>query len=221
MKPKVAVILPLHNSINHLAIMIKSLYDSTNFPFKLIILNAESTDGTRVFVENLKEEKDNVEVYHIKKKTLPYAINYGIKKAGDLDCYITQDDVIHFRLYGRDWLMEMYDLAKNENVGVITDLGGGGVSGNDYINGMKWVGTWSMYLPRHAIKKVGLLDEFMGPGDDIDYCYRIGKAKMVGKIVSYWTQHHRLTDHEDADSKLKQDKMAKYFRKKWKLGEFK
>ena len=213
MKPEVAVILPCHNSMPHLAPMLKNLYESTNFPFKLIIIESESTDGTKEFVKLYGKFK-NVEVYHTKKKGLTHAINYGIKKAKNLDVYLTQDDVIHFKLYGRDWLLEMNELASKKEVGFVVSLGGWGVSGEEYIKGLKWAGTWNTYIPRSTIKKVGLFDENMSPGDDIDYSYRVQQAKLKGGITNYWVQHHRLTEHGDVDSRKKQREMGEYFRRK-------
>lgn len=214
-KPKVAIILPVSDSMPHLPVMIKSLYESTNFPFKLIIIESESKDGTRQYVDKLFEDKDNVEVFHTKKRGLPAAINYGIKRAGNLDVYLTQDDVIHYKLYGRDWLMDMWNASKYKKTGIVTCLCGSGVSGPDYINGLRWAGTWATYIPRKTIKKVGLFDEKMGPGDDIDYCYRVGKAGLKGSMIDYWVHHHRLTEHGNVDSETKQKEMANYFRKKY------
>ena len=159
--------------------------------------------------------------YHIPKKGLPNAINFGIEKARDLDVYITQDDVIHNGLFGRDWLAEMYNIAKyHEKVGIVTSVGGGGISGPDYVDGMKWVGTWSLYLPRRTINKIGTFDEKMGPGDDIDYSYRCQKKDLQILIVDYWVQHHRLTDHGNVDSEKAKKQMSEYFKNKYK-GELK
>jgi len=215
MKPQVAVILPVCNSMPYLPVMLGELRKSTNFPFKLIIIESESDDGTAEYVDRL--ELDNLEVYHTKKKGLPAAINFGIQKAGDLDVYLTQDDVIHFKLYGRDWLMEMWEASKKKGVGVVTGLGGHGKSGPEYVTGMNWAGTWNTYIPRKAIEKVGSFDENMSPGDDIDFCYRLGKAGFRGTMCNFWVQHHRLTEHGDVDSQEKTKKMSQYFKKKWGL----
>lgn len=221
MKPKVAIILPVSNSMPYLEPMIKSLYSSTKFPFKLIIIESESTDGTKEYVDGLGKASllpgYEIEVHHTKKEGLVKAINYGIEVAGNLDVYLTQDDVIHFKLYGRDWLLEMYELAQKKHIGIVSSHGGVGISGKDYIDGMRWAGTWNTYIPRSTISKIGKFDENMGPGDDIDYCYRVGLAKLKGAIIDYWVQHHRLTEHGDVDSEKKQKKMSRYFKKKWKI----
>ncbi len=219
---KVAIILPTYNVMPHIKPMIEALYESTNFPFKLIIVDGFSNDGTEDYLQACANAdvmlNRDIEFYQIPKKGLTNAINYGIKKAGKLDIYLTQADVIHFRLYGRDWLFEMYNHAKKRNVGILMGLGGWGVSGDTYIDGLNWAGTWNTYIPRRTIKAIGLFDENMSPGDDIDFSYRIGQeTKLKGVIMDFWVQHHRLTDHEDADSKKKQDKMSRYFKKKWGL----
>lgn len=214
-KPKVAIILPVNNSMPHLKPMIDALYESTNFPFELIIIESESTDGTTEYITKLSNEKKNITIHFGKKEGLTKAINKGINLAGGLDVYITQDDVIHFKLYGRDWLAEMWENAQKPEKGIVTCLNGGGISDSDYIEGLRWVGTWAMYLPRKTIKKVGLFDENMCPGDDVDYCYRIGEAGLGGIMIDYWVQHHRLTEHGTVDDEKRQKKMSKYFKKKW------
>jgi len=215
---KVAIILPVYNEIEYLPAMIEALYNSTDFPFKLIVVDGFSTDGTAEYCQALANAdvmvNRNIELYQIPKKGLTNAINYGIKKAGKLDVYLTQADVIHFKLYRRDWLKEMYGIAQKKDVGLVMGIAGGGISGPDYLKGQRWAGTWNTYLPKRTIKKVGFLDENMGPGDDIDYSYRVRKAGLGGFVCQFWVQHHRLTEHGNSDSKAKIKKMARYFRKK-------
>ncbi len=215
-EPKVAIILPCIGNLQYLKITIKCLFDSTSFPFKLILVESESTDGTADYCDYLAKEKDNVEVYHRPRKGLPEAINFAMEKAGDLDVYITQDDVIHFRLLGRDWLSEMYETAKGKNVGMVTTRGGYGKSGPDNVDGMNWVGTWNMYLSRKVINAVGKFDEKMRAGDDIDYSYRCFKNGLGFAVIEYWTQHHRFTEHSPGDTSKVQKEMAKYWRNKYK-----
>ena len=214
---KVTIILPVYNEMKYLPHMIETLYYSTNFPFKLIIIDGYSTDGTEKYIDDLYNTMNNVEYYKVKRKGLVNAINFGIKKAGNSDIYLTQSDVIHFKLFKRDWLKEMHKIAKKEDVGLVMGIAGGGVSGPDYINGQRWAGTWNTYIPRRTIKKIGLFDENLGPGDDIDYSYRVKRAGLKGVICNFWVQHHRLTEHGNSDTIKKKKKMSKYFKKKWGL----
>ncbi len=215
-EPKVAVILPCIGNIQFLKMTVESLFMSTNFPFKLLMIESESTDGTKEYCDFLAKASENVEVYHIPKKGLPNAINFGIKKAGDLDVFITQDDVIFFKLMGRDWLEDMNIASKIKDIATVGTLGGIGISGPDYVDKMRWVGTWAMYLPRKTINEIGLFDEKMRAGDDIDYAYRCMKAGKVLQMIDYWVQHHRFTTHSPGDTEEVKKKMAKYFREKYK-----
>jgi len=218
-KPKVAIILPTLNVWPHIKAMIEALYGSTNFPFKLIVVDGFSTDGTFEYLCSLMKEKNNIKIYQIPRKGLVNAVNYGIKQAKELDVYLTQADVIHFRLYGRDWLMEMHYQAQREEIGLVMGLGGGGISGDDYIKGLHWAGTWNTYIPRKTIKKIGLFDEQFLGGDDIDYSYRVGLAKMKGIICNFWVQHHQLTDHDEFHNPDHWKKMGELFRKKWNINQ--
>lgn len=219
MKPKVAIILPTYNVATHLPVMIEHLYASTQFPFKLIVIDGFSNDGTVKYLENFMKKHDNIEIHQIPKKGLVNAINYGINQAGKLDVYLTQADVLHFRLYGRDWLLEMYESAQKKDAGIIVGVGGGGISGPDFIDKLKWAGTWNTYIPRKTINKVGLFDEQFKGGDDIDYSYRVGLAGLSGLLLNFWVQHHQLTERNVTHSPEHLKKMGKLFRKKWKLDE--
>jgi GT2 family glycosyltransferase len=209
----VSVIIPVHNSMPHLKACIEALYSSTNYPFRLILIESESTDGTKEYCDSVALLYKNVEVYHTKKEGLTKALNFGIKMAGD-DVYITQDDVIHFRLYGVDWLYELYTASQLEGIDFVTGLAGGGISGKEYLEGFKWIGTWNLFLPRKTINKLGLFDENLGPGDDIDYCYRAFKAGLKFSVFPFWVQHHRLTEHGSVDNPEIIKQKAEYFRKK-------
>jgi len=63
-----------------------------------------------------------------------------------------------------------------------------------------------------------------GNGDDIDYTYRIVRAGLKLYEAPFWVDHHRIGEHpishSDDAEKLKQEH-ARYFRRKYKLGEFK
>jgi len=153
-----------------------------------------------------------------------------------LDVYLTQADVIHFKLFKRDWLEEMYNMAHGidiewleemytntakENVGMICGLTSWGTSGKDCIEGFRWFGTWNTYIPRKVIDKTGLFDEQFSGMDDIDYTYRVIKDGFKNIVMNYWVQHHQLTDRNDTHSENHLKEMGRLFRIKHKVGEFK
>lgn len=219
----VAIILPCHNSGKHLAFAIGSILNNTNYPFKLILIESESTDGTAELCDRYARTTIlpdstcvGIEVYHTEKEGITKAINFGIAKAGDMDVYLTQDDVIIPKLYGRDWLTELVIGSKLEKCGIVTTLHAGGNCGQLYINKMLWVGTWSLFIPRETITKIGLFDENFspGPGDDIDFSYRLHRAGLRIYIADFWVDHHRMTDNFYDHLEFLKMKNAGYFRRK-------
>lgn len=224
---KVVIILPVSNSVKYIQDAVDSILNHTTYPhWRMIIVESASIDGTKEYCQYLaKKFPDKISVIHQDKRYgLTNAINTGIKATTEEeDVYLTQDDVILPNLYGkRDWLTEFVKISMEHNqIGLVTSANGGGTSGPEYLNGMKWIGTWSLYIPRRTINKVGLFDEKFhpGPGDDIDYTYRvITLNNMVGVQTLFGVDHHRETEHINNDSKDRL-KNAKYFREKHKIGE--
>lgn len=220
-KQPVAIILPIYNSGIHLKPAIDNILNNTRYPFKLIIIESSSTDGSDKICDDYAKKHDKIEVYHTKREGITKAINMGIKKAGELDVYLTQDDMVVHSLYKDDWLeMLVKGSLEKENCGVVTTIRGGGISGPTYFNKLPWAGTWSLFIPRSTIKMVGLFDENFspGPGDDIDYSYRVLKVGLNIYMAQFWFEHHRLTENFNEKVPGLSDKNATYFRKKHRIG---
>ena len=222
----IAIILPAYNVRNCLNLTIDSLLNSTDYPLKLLIIESESTDGTAERCEEYAKNDKRIKVIYTKKEGPTKAVNVGIKEAGDLDVFLTQTDVIFPRKYGADWLAEMVKVSQmQEDCGVVTTLSGWGISGPIYLDKFKYIGTWSMFLPRKTINKIGLFDEENfsehdnGLGDDIDYSYRIYLAGLQTYLINYWVDHHRMIDIHIGEDMSDTFKHAKLFRKKFKLDE--
>lgn len=152
----------MHNSEENIKHCLNSIRLSTDYPHKIILIESESTDGSDKWCDTWAEQFEHVYTYHKKKEGLITAMNQGINRARDLGCdsvYLTQDDVIHNRLFGRDWLEILDKVSKNPNCGAVTTINAGGVSGGDYIDGFEWVGTWSLFLPMKIIDKLTFYEE--------------------------------------------------------------
>lgn len=216
----VAIIIPVRNSGEFLHLTIESIMGTMCHPYKILLIDSESTDGTTEYCKSLSH-LDYIEYYSFPKGSVTKAINYGIQKAGDLDVLLTQDDVIFHKFLQRNLLTELNELSKRDNCGIATVYNGGGVSGDNYCKGFLWVGTWCMYIPRTTIDKVGLFDEKFGPGDgdDIDYTYNVIEHGLGIGMTDLFVEHHRKFDinaheHESQDIKKRN---SKYFKRKWKL----
>lgn len=220
----VAILMITKNNGNHIGEAIKSIVKFTEYPFKLVILNGGSTDNTDKVLKLYKENfPEMIEVHDVGNIGPMRAINKGLLElTGDMDVYLTHDDVVHPNLYGRDWLTEIVKINKRyKNVGAVTTLNGGGISGPEYLEGLPWLGTWSLFLPRSTIEKVGVLDLAFEPGngDDIDLTYRIFRARLQVYTTDFWIDHHRMSSHVNDESmgeemeKIKR-RNEKYFRNK-------
>jgi len=215
----VAIVLPVYNSGRHLAPAIRSIIRNTEYPYKLIIVESESTDGSAEVCDWYAAKHDNIKVYHTKKAGITKAINFGITKADNLDVYLTQDDVILPKLYGRDWLTELVKHKNEEKCGIVTTINAGGKSGQLYLKDFVWTGTWSMFIPRKTLNKIGLFDENFspGPGDDICFSYRVYKAGLRTYVANFWVDHHRQTENFNDNIEFKKMENAGYFRIKYGL----
>ena len=223
---KVAIVMITRNSAKYIGIALQALILNTRYPHKIMIIESGSTDGTPGICDQFAEMCPNIEVHHTPKEGPLKAINYGMKVAAPYDVYLTHDDVIHPNLYRRDWLTEFVGSAYKKGSGGATAINGTGISGPDYIDGFQWIGTWSWYIKRSMIDKIGYFDEKFGNGmgDDIDYSYRFYKTGLTCTKADVYVEHHRMTGHQGEDMTEEAEKIkkknAKYFRKKFGLGEY-
>ena len=218
--------IPVCNDLETFRHTIKSIMKTTNFPYKLLIVESGSTDGTREYCDLLPKIYPflDLEIIHTKKegplKAYNRIIDFAIKEETDL--LMSQTDVIFYKLYKRDWLEIMYNIAQDKQVGAVIPINGGGVSGPDYIEGFPWVGGWCTYLPIRTLLKVGHFDNQFpnGYGVDIDLTYRIHKAGLGIMRINYWVDHHMMNERQhdnDKDTEKAKKEASKYFKKKWKL----
>ncbi len=215
----VTIIIPVHNSNGYIKKTVKSIYESTDYPFKIMLIESNSTDSSKQDCIDLSEKYKEVEVYNINVERGQQAINYGLKNSKG-DVFITHDDVVIHRFEGRDWLERFVFVGQKDNVGIITGPQGGGTSGPGYVNAFKWVGTWMMFLTRRAIDKIGYFDENMKIGDDIDFSYRVKLVSLdILSIKGFYVDHHRLNDKPQDNKKadIYKKESAEYFRKKHNL----
>ena len=155
-----------------------------------------------------------------------YNYLFDLAKKEGSDLFLTQTDVLFPKLYKQDWLDLMKEQSQKEIIGAVTCINGGGISGEDYYDGLEWLGGWCSYYSHKLIEKIGGYDEnFPDPqyGVDIDHTYRIYKAGLKISRFNYWVHHHLKNDRQHdrhPDTKRHKEECARFFRQKWGLGEF-
>ena len=231
MEDKIIIGVPVHNDLTYFKMMVESLFKSTDTHFLLLVIESESTDGSREYSDALNAiyPSRDIEIIHTKKEGPLKAYNKLFDIATERKCnlLLTQTDVVFPRLVGRDWLNEFIYLGKKEEIGAVVTLNGGGYSGPRYVKDFMWAGAWCTYIPYTTLKEIGKYDEnfILGDAVDIDWSYRISKAGKRIQIANYWVDHHWQTAHDNEampHEELERIKKANgvYFRKKHKLQEF-
>lgn len=91
LSPGVSIILPTYNHLQFLPRAVQSVRAQTFSDFELIIVNDGSTDGTREYLDSLKDPR--VRVIHQENKHLPEALNTGFRAArGELLTWVSSDN---------------------------------------------------------------------------------------------------------------------------------
>lgn len=217
----VTIILPTKDNDKQLTHCLKTLFKSTSYPFKLVIIDVNTNKDNLEYKKLLKDILPNrikiIEKSPTEIKTNIQAINFGLREAlenGD-DALLIHDDMNFFKLYKRDWLEELYEISKKTRHGMLTYKDNIKMSGKEYLDGMSWIGSWFCYIPNHILKTVGLIDENFTIGEDIDYAYRVRRAGYMLGEVDFWFEHHQVRDnpHNDQSEQIKR-RNEKYFRDK-------
>lgn len=218
---KIAILIPNLDGINSLPNTIESIIQNTKYKdYRIIINDSGSADGVEYYLNYLEKRWPNkITIIRTKKEGTTKAINQMIRKTeDDEDILLTQNDVIYPRFPIGCFLSLFAAIyEQHPEIGIITPINGGGVSGPDYVTGFIWTGTWCMFLPKKTIEKVGMFDENFspGPGDDIDYSYRVARVGLKTIHADFAVNHHRSTEHEYEQQDIVK-RNAKYFRDKFK-----
>lgn len=101
----VNVIVVTFNRIKYLKTFIKFLYSSTNYPFKLIVVDNGSIDGSREYIEEMKKiGKVWKYVFTTDNLPLAQAFNAGLKESDSEFVVTVADDMVVNPYLEHDWL---------------------------------------------------------------------------------------------------------------------
>lgn len=227
---KLIVGCPNKNDLVYLKMMLDSLFNTTKSFDMVVVVDGGSTDGSKEFLEYLSKVNEKVELVNIKGLGPLEAYNklFEIALERGCDLLLTQTDVIFYKKLRNDWLEEMKFIAyEDDNIGAVIPFNGGNISGPDYIDKFCWLGGWCTFIKHEVIKKLKGYDTEFPTGQygvDIDFTYRLLKENYIIQFFNYFVDHHMLNSRiHDAhpDTEKHKEDCAIYFRKKWKLGEFK
>jgi len=211
-QPFVSIVIPCRNEevciVQCLDSIIANDYEKDRL--EILVVDGRSEDGTREIVERLAQRYPFIRLLDNPKKITPVALNIGITKAtGDI---IMRVDA-HARLK-KDYILRCVESLNKygaDNVGGImkTLPQGGGLLGEAIVLSLshrfgvgnsyfrthtstpKWVDTVFGGCYRNDVfQKVGLFNEALARGQDIEFNLRLkkagGRTLLVPDIVTYY-----------------------------------
>jgi len=188
---KYSIIMLAHNSLALTVDCVNSVFEKTK-DFELIIVDNNSTDGTKGYLMELLGSHDNVHIIlNEENNSFAKANNQGLELAlGEYVIFLSNDIVV-----SDNWAENMYNHFQNvqlSNIGAIGPVtcmsnGKQQVGRKDpkaWFNEHRgrWLHTgilygWCIMLPKHVLDKIGGLDErFYNSHEDNDLCLRLQQA---------------------------------------------
>jgi len=179
------IIVPVWDQLEFTKNCLESIYENTEYPFKLIVIDNNSGKKTEEYLRNFRD-KDNDRVVLVRnKKNLGFvkASNQGLKRSsGEYVCLLNNDTIVT-----RNWISNMISIFHNNpKIGIINPIWQGVKGGTPQkcadllqVNKGKFMEVndcmgFCFLIKREVIDKIGYLDEIFGMGgkEDSDYCKR-------------------------------------------------
>lgn len=244
--PKISIIVLIYNNLKYNKICIESILNKTAYPnYELILIDNNSTDGTREYLKQLQEQQlDSVKiVFNDTNRGFAGGNNDGILNASGNYIVLLNNDTI----VTRGWLTSLSKHLENEKelgmCGPVTNSIGNEAKINVSYNSIEEMECFSyQYTTEHmneeysdvkvlalfctmikkeVIEKCGLLDETYGIGmfEDDDYSEAVKKAGYRITVVEDAFIHHfegmSFQKLEDEKFKKLYEENKQKFEKKW------
>jgi len=197
--PTVSVIVPSHNRAWSLRQALRSLAD-LEFPkdaYEIVVVDDGSSDGTEAAVADLRPTLPAT-VRYVRRAACGGAAaarNAGIQIAAGAALVFTDDDCV----VQADWLRRLLAAFDTDEVGVVggpdrappdapffgkcvdylltSFVGSGGLRRGDGLRvGRYYPRGCNMAVRREVIAQIGLFDESLGPGEEIELAHRAVRA---------------------------------------------
>jgi glycosyltransferase involved in cell wall biosynthesis len=160
----ISIIVPVYNDLATTKKFIDNLYKTASEPLQLIVVDNNSSDGTKEYLDAFNYDFDTINIIH-------NDVNVGFAKAVNQGLVITKYPYIYvmnndIEFLASNWMTESVQLLKHEDIGII---------GSEYLytEGINFVTGAFMAFRKDLIDKIGNFDEsFFFSWEDVDFCYR-------------------------------------------------
>ena len=199
----ISVIIPLYNKAQSIAETLRSVLNQTYKDYEIIVINDGSTDNSVQVVESIKDSR--IKLFNKPNGGVSSARNYGIQKAKyEYIAFLDADDY-----WEPTYLEELVKLINDFPNAGLYGLGFGhiwqenkelinhdlpdlfrGIIENPWQRGcIYWTGSTT--TTKTVIQSVGLFDERISHGEDLDMWYRIllrYSGVFYNKTLAYYRQ---------------------------------
>lgn len=210
--PFVSVVIPCRNEVKFIQTCLESVV-ANDYPherLEILMVDGMSDDGTRLILEDFARRYPMIRIVDNPKRITPVALNTGIAAASG-DIIVRMD--AHARL-ARDYIsrsVQALATYKADNVGgimhtvpqrdeligwaIVSSLSHRFGVGNSYFRvhsaEPRWVDTvFGGCYPRGVFARVGLFNEKLARGQDVEFNLRLkkigGRTLLVPSIVSFY-----------------------------------
>ena len=243
--PLTSIVIVTYNNLNYTKLCIDSILNKTAYPnYEIIVVDNASSDGTREYLESLREKYSNIKLI-LNKENLGFAAanNQGIREAkGDYIIFLNNDTVVT-----RGWILGLTKYLEDKSVGLVgpvtnsigneakinvdyTSLEDMDEFAERYTSSHRWeafeipvLAFFCVATRRDVIEKVGFLDESFGVGmfEDDDYCLRVKRAGYKLLCAEDVFIHHfgSATFNKLEDEKYRKifEENKRKFEEKWNI----
>lgn len=212
----ISTVVVTYNKLSLLRECLNAILNQTCLPDTIIVVNNNSTDGTKEYLDELSKENSKISPIHLSENIGGAGgFNSGIKQAMALHSdyiWIMDDDTIP-----SSTALEELVKAKDDLKGEFSFLASNvrWVDGSPCLmNIPKVLQNWnsienyvelefssfvSMFVNAEVVKKVGYpITEFFIWGDDVEYAHRLGKIKP-GYYVDKSVVLHKMNENKRTD----------------------
>ena len=186
--PYFSIIIPSFNRAHIINRAIKGILEQTFQDFEILIVDDGSTDNTKAI---LHEYSNDIRVHYIYQQNAGVcsARNTGAKATtGDYLIFLDTDDFVE-----KSWLQDFYDLAIQNKDLLFCSIKIVKPNSSEYlvsaldpykngkIKGSSITGSWA--LKKDVFFKVGMFDENIKYGENIELRFRLDKEKLALGII--------------------------------------